>query len=86
MLYYFLGINILAFAATVIDKHNAKTGNWRIREKTLLTLALLGGSITMYFVMRIIRHKTLHNKFMIGLPIIIILQCALLFYFLTKYF
>ena len=86
MLYYLLSINIIAFFATVIDKNNAKKGKWRISENTLLTIALLGGSITMFFVMRIIRHKTLHNKFMIGLPIIIVLQCAVLFYFLSKYF
>ena len=54
MLYYLLSINIIAFFATVIDKNNAKKGKWRISENTLLTIALLGGSITMFFVMRII--------------------------------
>lgn len=86
MLYYFLIINVIAFFLTVIDKHNARVGKWRVKENTLFLFACLGGSVTMYFTMRIIRHKTLHNKFMIGLPTIIFLQILLLLLINQKFF
>ena len=49
----------------------------RVPEKTLLIIAALGGSIAMLITMRTIRHKTQHMKFMVGIPAIIVLQCAL---------
>lgn len=49
----------------------------RVPEKTLLIIAALGGSIAMLVTMRTIRHKTQHMKFMIGIPAIIVAQCAL---------
>ncbi len=68
------GISVITAAVTVADKIKAKKGSRRISEKTLTVLALLGGSVAEYFTMRLIRHKTLHKKFMLGLPLIIILQ------------
>ena len=85
LLYYFGIINIISVFLTVIDKHNAKHSKRRIRENTLLCYALLGGSITMYFTMLIIRHKTKKIKFMIGIPIIIILQSAAILLVLEKF-
>lgn len=67
-------ISLITVIATVADKIKAKKGSRRISEKTLIILALLGGSVAEYFTMRLIRHKTLHKKFMVGLPLIIILQ------------
>ncbi len=49
----------------------------RIPEKTLLIIAALGGSIAMILTMRTIRHKTKHNKFMVGIPLIIVAQSVL---------
>lgn len=42
----------------------------------LLYLCMLGGGVAMYCTMRIIHHKTRHNKFMVGIPVIIALQAA----------
>ena len=67
-------ISAITAAVTVADKIKAKKGLRRISEKTLIVLALLGGSLAEYFTMRLIRHKTLHKKFMLGLPLIIIVQ------------
>lgn len=80
MLYliYFLIINLLAAAVCALDKKMALSGGWRVRENTLFALCLLGGSVGMYLAMRLIRHKTLHKGFMIGIPLIIILQSAVL--------
>ena len=71
---YFAVISLVTAIVTAIDKYKAKKGSFRISEKVLFVLALLGGSLSEYLTMRLIRHKTLHKRFMIGLPLIIILQ------------
>ena len=59
---------------TAYDKRAAQRGLWRIPERTLLLAAILGGSVAMLLTMRAIRHKTKHTKFMVGMPVIIVLQ------------
>ena len=81
LLYYLLFVNIFSAFLCLIDKVNAKNGNWRISEKMLFIFSLIGGSFAMYITMRFIRHKTLHKRFMVGLPIIMLLQIAALIYF-----
>ena len=71
---YFLVISLITAIVTAIDKHKAKKGAFRISEATLFLLAAIGGSLSEYLTMRAIRHKTLHKRFMIGLPLIMILQ------------
>lgn len=71
---YFAVISLVTAIVTAIDKYKAKKGSFRISEKVLFVLALLGGSLSEYLTMRLIRHKTLHKRFMIGLPLIMILQ------------
>ncbi len=71
---YIATISLLSVVICIFDKIAAKRGAWRISENALLTLSALGGAAAMYITMRIIRHKTRHNKFMIGIPIIILLQ------------
>ncbi|MDR0286964.1 MAG: DUF1294 domain-containing protein [Clostridiales bacterium] len=73
---YLAGISIVAVILTLHDKHAAKRGKWRIKENTLLFVSLLGGSIAMLITMHLIRHKTKHVKFMVGIPVIIVLQVA----------
>ncbi len=77
-LIYFLSINLISVLVCAFDKHRAKKGGRRVPEKTIFLLCFLGGSIGMYLTMRLIRHKTLHKRFMIGIPLIIILQAAVL--------
>ena len=71
---YFLVISLITAIVTAIDKHKAKKGAFRISEATLFLLAVIGGSLSEYLTMRAIRHKTLHKRFMIGLPLIMLLQ------------
>lgn len=77
---YFLLINIVSIILTVGDKLKAKRGSFRIPEKVLFMFSFLGGSVGMYITMRAIRHKTKHKKFMIGLPIIILVQIVFIFF------
>ncbi|MBO5321922.1 MAG: DUF1294 domain-containing protein [Clostridia bacterium] len=75
---YLLIINFISVIVCIFDKHRAKKGGYRVPESTLFTLCLMGGSVGMYFMMRLVRHKTRHKRFMIGIPLIIILQIAVL--------
>ena len=75
---YVLLINLALFAVMGIDKYKARNGLWRIPEKTLFGLALLGGSIGGILGMKVFRHKTKHNSFKFGFLAILLLQLALL--------
>ncbi len=66
--------NIIAVLITIYDKKAAKTHKRRIPERTLLFTAALSGCVMMYITMKIIRHKTKHMKFMIGIPLIFLLE------------
>ncbi|MDD7159832.1 MAG: DUF1294 domain-containing protein [Prevotella sp.] len=82
-LYYLLAVNSLTFLLYGIDKYKAKKGRWRISEATLLTMAAIGGSIGAWAGMRTWHHKTMHKKFKYGIPVIIIMQIALVVYLHT---
>ena len=71
-------INILSVIFCLLDKYYAVNNKWRIPEKTLFLLSLLGGAMGMYVTMCLIRHKTRHKRFMIGFPLIIIAQIVLI--------
>ena len=77
---YLLVATFATFAVYGWDKLCAKRGMWRVPEKILLLLALLGGSVGAMAAMAIFRHKTLHLKFRYGVPLILILQIAGLIY------
>ena len=81
---YLLAVNITSFLLYGIDKYKAKKGRWRISEATLLLMAVIGGSIGAWGGMRIWHHKTMHKKFKYGIPVIIILQIALVVYLHTN--
>ena len=81
---YLLAVNIATFLFYGIDKYKAKKSKWRISEATLLTMAAIGGSIGAWAGMRLWHHKTMHKKFKYGIPVIIIMQIALVVYLLTN--
>ena len=82
VLIYLAVINVVTFFMYGIDKWKAKNSKWRIRETALLGLAVLGGSIGAWLGMKVWRHKTQHKKFKYGVPAIIIVQLALIVYFI----
>ena len=78
LLYYLAIISAISIIVCIYDKFAAKHNpRHRTREATLLLLSALGGSVAMLVTMLIIRHKTKHIKFMLGIPLIIIAQAAL---------
>lgn len=78
LLIYAAFITIVSVAVTAIDKKSAQVGGRRISEKTLMVIGLSGGALPMLITMKAIRHKTRHPKFMVGLPLVILLQTAII--------
>ena len=74
-------VNVVTFVVYGIDKWKAMKGRWRISEFTLLLLAVIGGSIGALLGMRVWHHKTKHLKFKYGVPLILLAQLALLYFF-----
>ncbi len=85
MIFYLGVINVLSFLIYGLDKLKAKYHKWRISEKTLLLLAILGGAYGSYFAMILFHHKTRKPVFKFGVPLILILETILLVYFKDFY-
>ena len=82
IIYFLLISTITAFVTLYDKKASKKRPKHRVSEAMLFLLALLGGAFAEYVTMKKIRHKTKHKRFMIGLPVIIILHILLvIFYF-----
>ena len=81
---YLIIMNLAGFASMGIDKYKSRHHKWRIPEKTLFLIAAIGGSAGSIAGMQTFRHKTKHTVFIIGMPLIFIIQIAL-FIFLKYY-
>lgn len=84
LILYLLLINAAAFFLMLADKRKAQKNLWRIPETTLMMSAALGGSIGALAGMYTFRHKTMHLKFTLGIPAILIAQIALAVWLLMK--
>ena len=84
VLIYIAVINIIAFFAMGIDKEWAQKRHWRIPEKTLLTMAIIGGGLGSWLGMYMFRHKTKHDYFVKIVSVVMIIQIVLLFVFLWR--
>lgn len=78
---YIVVINLIGFLAMYIDKQKAKKGRWRIPEKTLFIITALGGGIGTIAGMYTFRHKTQKIAFVIGFPVITILEIIAILYY-----
>lgn len=77
-------ISLASVIVCISDKRRAIRGKRRIRERTLFLLSAVGGGIAMYITMRVVHHKTLHKRFMIGIPLIIISETLIILLWLLK--
>ncbi len=77
---YLIALNLIGFLSMGADKSRAKRHAWRIPERVLIMIAILGGSIGSLAGMYLFRHKTRHAKFTCGIPFILILQIAALIF------
>ena len=77
LMWYLIVINIVTWIAFGLDKWEAKSGKWRIPERTLLLLALAGGSLGALAGMIMFRHKTRKAKFFISVPVMFVVHCVI---------
>ena len=77
MLIYLLAVNALGFAIMLYDKYMAKNNLWRVPEATLMGIAAIGGSVGCLLGMYTARHKTRKAKFIVGIPLLFILQAMI---------
>lgn len=85
IMFYIIVISIASVVLTVIDKKAAIKHQWRVPEYVLLFFGLIGGATAMLITMKKIRHKTKHIKFMLGLPVEIILHIVALILLLLTF-
>lgn len=80
-------LNGLGFFIMGYDKLKAKTGSWRIQERSLLLIAFAGGAIGVFLGMKVFHHKTRHLSFTIGLPLLVVINLIMLvlLYYLLLY-
>ncbi len=81
---YLVIINLFGFFVMWLDKRKAKKGAWRIPEKTLFIITAIGGGIGTTAGMYAFRHKTQKVQFVIGFPLITILEIIAIVYFALK--
>ncbi len=78
LLWLFIGylviMNVVGLAVMGIDKAKARRHAWRISEKALFGVSILGGSVGTWVGMYLFRHKTKHWYFVIGMPMILVLH------------
>ncbi|MFZ5988876.1 MAG: DUF1294 domain-containing protein [Bacillota bacterium] len=80
----FFIVNIVGFIICGVDKYKARRGLWRIPEKAFFWIAAIGGAPGTYSGLLFFRHKTKHWYFMLGIPLIFIIQIIILFLFITQ--
>lgn len=78
---YLILMNLIGFGLMGVDKQRARRRDWRIPEKVLFGAALLGGSVGAWAGMYLFHHKTRHWYFVVGMPLILPVQAALVWYF-----
>ncbi len=84
---YLLVVNLWGFVQMYMDKRRSERYYWRISEFSLFIPALLGGAVGCLLGMRLFHHKTQHLKFVIGMPLILVIHIAavILFFLLSPY-
>ena len=82
---YLVVMNVIGVAVMWSDKRRARLHRWRIPEKVLFGVSLLGGSVGTWAGMYLFRHKTKHWYFVVGMPLILVCQAALAIYLVHLY-
>lgn len=75
---YYLCVNIIAFILYGLDKKYAREGSWRIPEKTLLGVAMIGGAAGAWVGMQTFRHKTKHLSFRVLVPLFVVVHVGII--------
>lgn len=81
IIFYLIVVNMITFIAFMRDKNKAKKNKWRIPEKTLMGLVIIGGAIGGFAGMKVFHHKTRKPLFRYGIPCVIIVEVLILIWF-----
>ena len=81
---YLIVINLVGFCMMGVDKRRARKGKWRVKEAALFLAAVIGGSLGSWLGMYVFRHKTRHWYFVVGMPLILVLQVILVLFLLYR--
>ena len=81
---YLIIINAISCILMLVDKYKAKKNLWRIPEATLMGFAAAGGSVGALAGMYLVRHKTKHLKFTVGIPIFLFIHILILTWLILK--
>jgi uncharacterized membrane protein YsdA (DUF1294 family) len=84
LFFYLIAINVFTFSLMGVDKNLARNRLWRVSERALFLGSLLGGSAGTWLGMYLFRHKTRKKRFVIGIPVILLIQSAILLWLLLK--
>ena len=81
---YLALVNLWAFSAMGIDKRRAKKGVWRLSEKALFLPVVLFGALGGVMGMNVFHHKTKHWYFRWGFPLLLLVQLAVVGWFVYR--
>ena len=81
-LIYLIVMNLVGLAVMAMDKSKARHHAWRIPEKTLFLVSILGGSVGTWAGMYLFHHKTKHWYFRWGFALLTAAQCAIIYFIL----
>lgn len=81
---YLLVINIVAYTLFGVDKKRAINNQWRVQERTLWIVSVIGGVFGSWIGMRKFRHKTKHLSFLVLIPLLAFLYLFFFAYMLIK--
>ncbi len=84
ILAYLFIMNLFGLYIMWSDKRKARKDVWRTPERNFFVVSLLGGSIGCWAGMYLFRHKTQHVKFTVGIPVILLVQIALVLWVVSK--
>jgi len=80
---FFIILNLFSFIVVGYDKYQSKNRGWRVAERNIFLMAIVGGAIGIFGGMRLFRHKTKHRKFSYGIPILMIINLLIYIYLFT---
>lgn len=84
LILYLIIINAISFLLMLVDKYKAKKNLWRIPEATLMGFAAAGGSMGALAGMYLVRHKTRHLKFTVGIPILLFFHILIIIWLMIE--
>lgn len=76
LMYYLIAVNVITWIIYGLDKWKARNGKQRIPERTLLLFTTAGGSAGAIAGMLMFRHKTRKAKFVVAVPVLLVVHCV----------